>query len=221
MAIPWQTALMLLQTTIFSSAWLLLHRHIKANGPIKGASRITRINSQLYAFASLILLFLILTPSLESQARGLYHASKFYEYVDIFNVRASGGVIDLHFGFHHLTTPYLTFIRVVQHNEGWKPFAALNAFHHVLMYAYFGGVEFTRPVFPWTGALQLVVGVLAEAWVAWEKLASGQGPIWPNAASGCILATYLVLSTRELRLGAAQAKVEAARRTAKEVVKED
>ncbi|SPO01664.1 uncharacterized protein DNG_04337 [Cephalotrichum gorgonifer] len=179
------------------------------------------VDVQLYAIASLILLVLILTPSLESHARGLYHASKFYEYVDIFNVRASGGVIDLHFGFHHLTTPYLTFIRVVQHSEGWKPFAALNAFHHGLMYAYFGGVEFTRPVLPWTGALQLVVGILVEAWVVRERLASGQGPLWPNVASGCILSAYLVLSTRELRLRAAQAKTEAEKRAAKEVVKED
>lgn len=198
MDIRWQTLLMLLQTALFILAWRYLHDYIRTNGPIRGASRVTKINSILYAIASLALLILILSPSHESVAQQLYHASKFYEYVDIFNVRASGGIIDLHFGFHHLTTCYLTFIRVIHNSEGWKPFAALNAFHHSLMYAYFGGVQFPRPVLPWTGALQLIVGMAADIWVMKGKLEAGEGDVWPNVVSGCLLAAYLVLSTREL-----------------------
>lgn len=198
MEIQRQIALMLLQTAFFILVWFSLHRHVQTNGPIRGASQVTKINSILYAIASLALLVLITSPSHEPVAQQLYHASKFYEYVDILNVRASGGNIDLHFGFHHLTTCYLTFMRVIHNSYGWKPFAALNTFHHALMYAYFGGVQFPRPVLPWTGAIQLVVGAAVEIWIIKDKLEAGQGLIWPNAASGCLLTAYLILSTREL-----------------------
>lgn len=197
---------MLLQTILFVSAWRRLHCHVQTRGPIPGAARVTRINSQAYAVASLVLLVLILSPSHNPLARRLYHASKFYEYVDIFNVRASGGAIDLHFGFHHLTTCYLTFFRVIYNSEGWKPFAAVNAFHHALMYAYFGGVQFPRPVLPWTGALQLVVGIMMEIWVTRRKVMTGEELVWPNVLSGCLLCTYLILSTREILMRGGQGK---------------
>lgn len=206
MDIKWQTALMLLQTGLFVSIWRRLHSHVREHGPIPGAPQVTRVNSRIYAVLSLCLLALIVSPNHEHLAQQLYHASKFYEYVDIFNVTASGGAIDLHFGFHHLTTPYFTFIRVVHNSRGWKPFAALNAAHHTLMYAYFGGVQFPRPVLPWTGALQLIVGMAVDVQVGRDKMRRGEGSIWPNVFSGCLLATYLVLSTRELLRRGGQGK---------------
>ena len=83
---------------------------------------------------------------------------------------------------------------------------ALNAFHHALMYAYFGGVQFPRTVLPWTGALQLVVGIAVEVWVARRKTTSGGGHVWPNVLSGCLLATYSVLSIGELLTRGGQGK---------------
>ena len=208
MDIQWQTALMLLQTFLFVIAWHRLHCYVRAYGPIRGADLVTRINSRVYSAASLCLLILILSPRHEVLAQRLYHGSKFYEYIDIFNVRASGGRIDLHFGFHHLTTCYLTFIRVVHNGQGWKPFAASNALHHAIMYAYFGGLQLPRPILPWTGALQLIVGIGADIWVARDKMAEGNA--WPlaNLFSGCLLTIYLVLSTRENLLRAGQGKAK-------------
>ncbi|OBT92629.1 hypothetical protein VE01_09811 [Pseudogymnoascus verrucosus] len=101
--------LMLSQSALFITLWLTVRRHVSLHGPIPGARTLTTINSWFY------------------------HASKFYEYVDILNVLASGGEIDLHFGVHHLTTMYMTYARVLHHSEGWCVFAALNTAHHVLI----------------------------------------------------------------------------------------
>lgn len=45
------------------------------------------------------------TPSseLDQKLRYVFHASKLYEYVDIFNVLAAGGVVNAHFAIHHFT----------------------------------------------------------------------------------------------------------------------
>ena len=192
--------LMISQSLLFILSWLSVHLYVSHNGPMSSASTMTKYNSRVYSAASLVLLVLIVWPSDDMLARHLYHASKFYEYLDILGVRAAGGSIDLHFGFHHLTTPYLTFIRVVQNSRGWKPFAALNAFHHTLMYAFFGGVGWLRPVLPWTGYLQLVVGIGVESWLVGEKMRGGGGDARFHVIAGLILTAYLVLFTRDLAL---------------------
>jgi hypothetical protein len=191
-------AIMIIQSIVFISIWVSFHFYVSYRGPIRGASTVTKFNSLFYSAASFLLLVLILSPTHDNIARQMYHASKFYEYIDIINVRASGGSIDLHFGFHHLTTPYLTFFRVLHHSEGWQIFAALNAFHHFLMYAYFGSVGMVRPVLPWTGTLQLVVGILVEMWMIREKSIGSMRDATPNWIAGGILVTYLILNTRDL-----------------------
>jgi hypothetical protein len=123
----------LLYSTSISSfilARLIIFR-VKKNGPISYAGAVIKYNSILYSILSLLLCIGIThsfwidlshaTPSLEgiiclpSQAdydlmlRYLYHASKIYEYVDIFNVLAVGGVVNAHFGFHHFTVRPLPF----------------------------------------------------------------------------------------------------------------
>ncbi|KFY02527.1 hypothetical protein V495_05773 [Pseudogymnoascus sp. VKM F-4514 (FW-929)] len=197
-ATPPMTA-MLSQSALFIALWLSLRRYVSLRGPISGARTLMTINSWFYAFVSLGLLFVTLSPSHDLVARRLYHASKFYEYVDILNVVASGGEIDLHFGVHHLTTMYLTYTRVLQHSEGWRVFAALNTAHHVLMYAFFGGAVWVRPALPWTGALQLLVGIATDVWVGRGKMERGE-KVWPNFVGGGILATYFVLFLRDLDL---------------------
>lgn len=190
---------MLSQSAFFVALWLALRRYVSLHGPISGARTLMTINSWFYAFVSLGLLFVTLSPPHDLLARRLYHASKFYEYVDILNVLASGGEIDLHFGVHHLTTMYLTYVRVLQHSEGWRVFAALNTAHHVLMYSFFGGATWVRPALPWTGALQLLMGIATDVWVGRGKMERGE-KVWPNIVGGGILATYFVLFLRDLEL---------------------
>lgn len=192
--------LMLFQSGLFATGWTILNRYVAVHGSIKGARRLTKINSRLYSVASLILFFLIVLPKSQQLAQTLYHASKFYEYIDIANVIAIGGDIDLHFGFHHLTTPYLTYFRVIQHNEGWRVFAALNALHHTIMYAYFGGASIMRVILPFTGTLQLIVGLLVESWLIQAKHQRGLQPVWPNTLCFSLLLAYLILWTQELRV---------------------
>lgn len=194
--------LMVLQTAVFVTLWAAVHRKVSRHGPISYVRTFTRVNSWLYSAASLALTVLILSPQ-DELARCLFHASKFYEYVDVLLVRASGAEIDLHFAVHHLTTPWLTFVRVVRHGDGgWRPFAALNAFHHVLMYAYFGGADIFRPALPVTGTAQLIAGLAAETWLIRTKFLSGEGLVWPNAFGLGLLSAYLVLHVRDLRIKA-------------------
>ncbi|KAL1960750.1 hypothetical protein VTO42DRAFT_6580 [Malbranchea cinnamomea] len=174
---------MFAQSATFIILWVSINHHVSQYGPLPHAFTCLKINDRTYALASLVLLILIILAHqdpyhYEDLARTAYHYSKFYDYIYVLSVRASGGEIGLHFGVHHLTTPYLTFFRVMRHSQGWVVFAALNAFHHVLMYAYFGGLGIVRPILPWTGGLQLVVGILREI----------------------LLSTYFVLFVRDLRL---------------------
>ncbi|OBT73945.1 hypothetical protein VF21_07418 [Pseudogymnoascus sp. 05NY08] len=198
---------MLSQSAFFITLWLTLHRHVSLHGPIPGARTLATINSWFYALVSVGLLAITLSPSHDLLARRLYHASKFYEYVDILNVLASGGGIDLHFGVHHLTTMYMTYARVLHHSEGWRIFAALNTAHHVLMYAFFGGATWVRPVLPWTGAVQLLVGITTDFWVGKKKMERGE-EVWPNFVGGGILATYFVLFLRDLELRRRERRVK-------------
>jgi len=66
------------------------------------------------------------------------------------------------------------------------------------MYAYFGSVGMVRPVLPWTGTLQLVVGILVEMWMIREKSIGSMRDATPNWIAGGILVTYLILNTRDL-----------------------
>jgi hypothetical protein len=78
--------------------------------------------------------------------------------------------------------------------------AILNTLHHFFMYAYFGGVSLFRPVLPFTGYLQLLVGIMGEVLIIYSKMNSNQpDPVWPNIVSVVLLGTYAVLFTRELR----------------------
>lgn len=198
-----------LTTCLFLATWSLTAVLVHALGPFPRAALFTRHNSRFYAFASFLLLVLILSPIPEHDgpARTVYHLSKIYEYIDILGVCAAGGTIGLHFGFHHLTTPWLTFVRVLQDgagSEGWRWFAAANAAHHALMYAYFGGWSGVRDVCVWTGQVQLVVGMVVDLWIVWGRLVGEERGevVWRHLFSAGLLATYCVLSLREMRSGA-------------------
>ncbi|KAJ6437860.1 NADPH2:quinone reductase [Purpureocillium lavendulum] len=191
--------LMILQTLVFVAAWVVVDRYVKTRGPIALVRSITLLNSRFYALASAALLAMMLRPAYQDTARLLFHASKFYEYIDVLGVRAAGGEIGLHFAIHHLTTPYLTYFRVLSNHEGWQIVAGLNAFHHVLMYAYFGGAAGLRPALPVTGTLQLAVGIVGELWILTRKTMHHEAPLWPNVLTLGLLGTYLVFWLRDLR----------------------
>jgi hypothetical protein len=191
--------LMVLQTNFYLICWLLIHIYVNRYGPIPQARIFTNLNSWFYSAVSLGMLGLILIPSHEDLAKRVYHYSKFYEYVDVLGVRAGGGEIDLHFAVHHLTTPYLTFVRVLNHSYGWRTFGALNAAHHFLLYAFFAGYNRLRPVLLATGAVQLIVGIVREIQILELKKQHQEQP-WPNIVSLGLLSTYLVLWGRDLLL---------------------
>ena len=190
---------MILQTICFITTWLFIDHHVTRHGPIPGARTLNKAHSCVYSALSAILLGLItLSPDDDETARTLYHLSKFWEYIDILTVRAGGGSIDLHFGFHHLTTPYLTFFRVLRDSEGWRTFAALNTAHHALMYAYFGGAGFVRPVLDLTACVQLVIGIAAEGYVLWFR-GTNEVRVQPHVFSAALLTSYFFLWAREMR----------------------
>jgi hypothetical protein len=111
--------------TSFLIARFIIHR-VKNHRPIRVARTIMKYNSIIYSAFSLVLFFGILasfwvdisstpnlslrtlicspsTSNLDQRLRYTYHASKFYEYIDIFNVLAVGSVVNTHFWFHHFT----------------------------------------------------------------------------------------------------------------------
>ncbi|OAP64339.1 hypothetical protein AYL99_00311 [Fonsecaea erecta] len=158
----------LIMTTIpFVFLWSTLKAYVANNGPFTFARPVTRLNNQVYALFSLALALLILNDVVQFQnlqqvrtadLAYTYHLSKFYEYIDVFNLSAAGSPINHHMAFHHITTPLLTHFRVLNASD-WQPFAFLNCFHHFWMYGYFGGVSSFRPVMRVTGWVQLAVGI--------------------------------------------------------------
>ncbi|KAK4240533.1 hypothetical protein C8A03DRAFT_41951 [Achaetomium macrosporum] len=195
---------MAFQSLLYLSVWGLTSLLVRVYGPSKTIAPIHGIQQPLL-FPRLP--FPILPHPL---LRTLYHLSKFYEYLDILSVTAAGGAINLHFAFHHLTTPWLTFVRVLPDDppgchEGWRWFAAANAAHHVLMYAYFGGLgqtQLVREVLFWAGEVQFCIGMLADGWVVWERLVvEGEGvqELWRFLVSAGLLGTYWILNRSELR----------------------
>ncbi|EEH05673.1 predicted protein [Histoplasma capsulatum G186AR] len=99
-------------------------------------------------------------------------------------------------------TPYLTYIRVLRNHTGWKLLAGLNTLHHTFMYAYFGGVASFRPILPFTGLLQLMVGLVGEAVIVHTKnnsrLVEEAVVLWPHIVSAALLGMYFVLFAFEL-----------------------
>lgn len=121
-----------LYTTSILSSFLAraIISHVKKNGSISFASTMIKYNSYLYSIFSLFLCMGITAstwdeilrashPSIRSmicsssssafdqKLRYVFHASKLYEYVDIFNVLAAGGVVNAHFAIHHFTVSLL------------------------------------------------------------------------------------------------------------------
>jgi hypothetical protein len=105
------------------TAALLIKRRVKKAGPFRYAGTIIKYNSLIYSFLSFCLfLGISLTfnfptsvkslicaspssnPSSIDKTLGLiFHFSKIYEYIDIFNVLSAGGHVNVHFWFHHFT----------------------------------------------------------------------------------------------------------------------
>jgi GNS1/SUR4 family len=107
----------LVSTFVLVYCALTVQKHVRIHGRSPFAARVIKVNSYLYSFASLCFcLAIILSSDLAPESlklwddgradkvqRWLYHFSKFYEYLDIIFVLASGGSVGLHFAFHHLT----------------------------------------------------------------------------------------------------------------------
>ena len=191
---------LILTTGPFLFAWSLLRQYTTKNGPSRIASTLITINSQVYALFSALLSYLLIQSYLNTQHAlpgqaavvtlplglsipylnrttltiadlGLiYHYSKIYEYADVLLLVAQGKVIGQHMAFHHITTPFLTYFRVLNcSGTDWRVFALANAVHHTFMYAYFGGVgNWLRSVIPYTGWAQLILGLGVDGWWMFE-----------------------------------------------------
>ncbi|KAI9368196.1 hypothetical protein BJX61DRAFT_546775 [Aspergillus egyptiacus] len=215
------------------SSWRAIHLYVKENGPLATARIITRFHNGFYAAVSLIMLIQILlldfTTTTTNNGTSLpnkdddkssftprytFHLSKFYESLDILLLSAAGIPISNPLAFHHLTTPYLTYIRYIAHHRGWRPFALTNNFHHVLVYTFFasprGGRASARLrlLVPFTGVLQLIVSVWVDLNVGLDKYhayypletkskaeagSGGEEPYWPNLVSLALVGAYFVL----------------------------
>ncbi len=109
----------------------VLAKHVNTNGPIPIFHKVTKYNSIPYSLFSLILCLCITasyftslqepqpttqhaasirnlvcsrsTGYFDENLRYVYHASKIYEDIDLFNVIAAGGNPNTHFLFHHAT----------------------------------------------------------------------------------------------------------------------
>ncbi|TFK44079.1 hypothetical protein BDQ12DRAFT_730189 [Crucibulum laeve] len=228
-----------LSSVIFATTAFSIHVYVQKNGPIPFSRQILRLNSAIYSIVSLFFVLqigglilrllgtssaigiqetahkILLQPSTDPKdktLRYLYHLSKFWEYVDIFSVLATGSSIGIAFSFHHLTTPYLTYARALTSPAGWQIFALFNALHHVLMYAAFAGVDdllgiVVLPyILPYTLYFQLVVGIAVEAWIVKVRTIGKEAtwetwyPLWPNILCTVLLAIYVGLFMRRARL---------------------
>jgi hypothetical protein len=205
-----------LQSVILTSIpflvlWRILRGYVERHGPFSLAKSITRFNSQIYSLCSLGLALLILNDvfyfeqheNIESSNLAyIYHLSKFYEYIDVFNLVANGQSIGSHMAFHHITTPFLSYFRVLN-ASGWQLFAFLNCLHHFWMYAYFGGVSVFRPILPITGWVQLGGGIAFDVfYLAKNGLQASES--FNRSVAILLLTGYVVLFYQELRAGSQQ-----------------
>jgi hypothetical protein len=147
---------------------------------------------------------------IDTLGRLSFHYSKFYEYFDtfIYTAQGKGSDIGAHWAFHHLTTPWYTFVRVIPPgtaNRGWQVFAAMNTFHHAFMHAYFVGAngDWNKMLLGWTRNVQLVGGIGYDLWLVYAKAQGSEierAELWRNWVGIGILSCYLVLHRREVVL---------------------
>ncbi|KAJ9616600.1 hypothetical protein H2200_000319 [Cladophialophora chaetospira] len=200
--------------------WSTLRGYVARKGALGFARPFTQLNNQLYALFSLALGYFILNDvfHFQEEIAGLrlktsdlayiYHLSKFYEYIDIFNLLAAGTEIGPHMAFHHITMPFLTYFRVLNASD-WQLFAFLNCLHHFLMYSYFAGVASLRPILPLTGWLQLGAGIALDVYYCATK--GRDAPESTNRAISVMLMTrYAMLFYEELK-GSSAKKAEMAK----------
>jgi hypothetical protein len=108
---------------------------------------------------------------------------------------------------------YMTYARVLLNPSGWKLFAIFNTMHHALMYAFFGGAAILSEILPFTGTLQLIVGISAEIYVMRDLQGGGRDcgsleSLWTNTLALGLLSTYFVLFVGDLRVRAKKGEKE-------------
>ncbi len=193
----------ILTTGPFLFTWSLLRQYTTRNGPSPIAAGLISVNNQVYAVFSALLSYLLIQSYTTSQSiipgqettvslpfnlsipyfnqstftisdlGRIYHYSKLYEYIDVFLLLAHGKVVGQYMAFQHLSTPYLTYFRVLNCSGGdWRVFALANAVHQTVMYSYFGGLgqwlPWLRNTKLYTGWAQLILGIGTDAWWMWR-----------------------------------------------------
>jgi hypothetical protein len=208
-------------TILYSIVWASIRYSVKHRGPARHAKAVLHFHSWVQVFFSSVLLSLTILSLLppprvapvgintvqlrirEDAAflpRYLHHLSRIFEYLDLLFFVAAGNTPDIHFAFHHLTTQYLTYFRLLHDCEMWQVFTALNGFHHVLMHLFFAGAQWTHPILPWTRYIQLIGGIGCDLWLLRKRRSSSEadGKGVGYIVSAVLLNCYLVLLTREI-----------------------
>jgi len=107
------------------------------------------------------------------------YLSKLWEVVDLWLVALMRSPIYLPFRVHHWTTIIVAWVSAKYNLSGKLPIIFLNTFHHIFMYAYFGGNRFTtytqffalcKFILLITGTIQLLVGILHESLIIYWRL---------------------------------------------------
>ncbi|EGC49401.1 conserved hypothetical protein [Histoplasma capsulatum var. duboisii H88] len=182
-------------TLFILSVSLHYHIHIHKQGPFPYASTLIKLNNYIYSFVSL-LFFIALVCSSELLTRlcdlDVLHAlHRFGTYV-----RAHDEQMRHIYHLSKTYEPHIIHPRPPQPHR-LELLAGLNTLHHAFMYAYFGGVASFRPILPFTGFLQLMVGLVGEAVIVHtknnSKLVGEEVVLWPHIVSTALLGMYFVL----------------------------
>ena len=157
----------------------------------------------------------------------IYYLSKIYEFLDIVLViilnhaKKSDEGLSGHFAIHHITTLSLVWAcfyapssMIMQEDRLLNKKTLLgeihvapivtNTFHHFLMYIHLGGyIKMFGRLLPWSGGLQLVVGVLAVGSQVFEKIVLyGKWNIQAEVYVCVMYVIYFCCHIREVRASA-------------------
>lgn len=161
-------------------------------------------NNCMYGLANAVfsIFYLLYWQTYAEELVFLFYMSKMYEFLDLVLVVLTHNeqVVGAHFRVHHITTASVVWASFyAQHDKALTAVHMLpiltNTIHHMFMYLYFGGVTRFRKLMPFTGTIQLVVGVLVVLLSMWEKQQTGLQDLYVL----CMYAIYLTCQIRDVK----------------------
>jgi hypothetical protein len=168
--------------------------------------KIQKLNNLFYSLFSLVMFFFgvleasnngILTTR-KSSILQIFFYSKFYEFIDVFLVILNKSPVNLHFRFHHSTTPSLAWICIHGGNFIYLPLLLVNTLLHFFLYLFFSGYWKNILTLRILGFSQLLIGIIFSTFSLIRALQLGS--IFFNELYGLFLfLCYLGLYIREIK----------------------